>query len=334
MNTPPLISVIMPVYNGEKFLGESIKSILKQSLTNFEFLIINDGSTDNTESIISSFTDNRIITINQSENRGIVDALNTGIDAARGKYIARMDADDIAMEKRFERQYLFMQNHPLTAVCGTQALLINDQSEPIGELRTVTDNDDIGVNMIFNNSFIHSSTFFKTEILKEYKYSREYQCAEDFHLFMRILLDHQIANLPDFLCCYRDHNNSTTHTLNDKMQRSKYKTQEYLLKRLLKNKYRTAMGDILFAAGNYDFDSFKASEYGRLFNAIKQKNLECRFFNQDILAKVLYEKWYEINYHKANPKNALVFLLNPLTSGNRLRMKDAKKILKNGTTRK
>lgn len=333
MTTPPLISVVMPVYNGERFLIDAIKSILNQSLSNFEFLIIDDGSIDNTMSIINSFTDNRIRVIKQNENKGIVDALNKGIDAARGQYIARMDADDIALERRFEKQYSFMQSNPLTAVCGTQAFFIDDQSESIGELRTATNNDEISVNMIFNNSFIHSSTFFKSDILKEYKYSKEYQYAEDFHLFMRISLDHPVANLPDFLCCYRNHNNSTTNTLNDKMQRSKHKTQEYLLRRLLKNKYRTEMGDILFASGNYDFDSYKASEYGRLFTAIKRGNLECQFFNQDLLCKVLYEKWYEINIHKASPQNALLFLLSPLASGNYFILDDAKKIFRKGITK-
>ena len=108
----PLVSILMPVYNSEKYLREAIKSILNQTFTNFELIIINDGSTDNSLKIIKSFKDNRIKIIKNKGNLGLIKTLNKGIDLAQGKYIARMDADDIAMPKRLEKQIAFFNENP------------------------------------------------------------------------------------------------------------------------------------------------------------------------------------------------------------------------------
>ena len=116
----PVISVIMPVYNTkEKFLREAVESILNQTFTDFEFIIINDGSDSITEDIILSYKDLRIKYLKNEQNLGIVQSLNKAVKTAKGKYIARMDADDISMPHRLEKQYEFMENHPQCGVCGT-----------------------------------------------------------------------------------------------------------------------------------------------------------------------------------------------------------------------
>ena len=112
MNNLPLITVLMPVYNGEKYLQQAIESILKQTFTDFEFLIINDGSTDNSENIILSYDDSRIRYIKNEENLRLIRTLNKGIELAKGKYIARMDCDDISLPYRFEKQLKEFQNNP------------------------------------------------------------------------------------------------------------------------------------------------------------------------------------------------------------------------------
>ena len=119
--TSPRISVLMPAYNSEQYVAESIESILNQTFTDFEFIIINDGSTDNTAKIIDEYAkrDERIKFVNNSKNKGLIGVLNEGLNLARGEYIARMDSDDISLPTRFERQIAYMELHPKCGVLGT-----------------------------------------------------------------------------------------------------------------------------------------------------------------------------------------------------------------------
>lgn len=122
----PLVSVILPAFNAEMFLRESISSILNQSLKNIELIIINDGSTDSTEDIIKSFSDNRIVYLKNTINLGIIKTLNKGIDNAKGKYIARMDADDISMPNRLKRQIEVLENDESIDIVNIKAYILND----------------------------------------------------------------------------------------------------------------------------------------------------------------------------------------------------------------
>ena len=117
----PMISVVMPTFNGEKFIKEAIESILNQTFNDFEFIIVNDGSIDNTEKIIQSFSDKRIVYVKKEQNSGISDTLNLGISLAKGKYIARMDDDDISIPNRFERQLEVFASDLKIIVCGSVA---------------------------------------------------------------------------------------------------------------------------------------------------------------------------------------------------------------------
>ena len=119
----------MPVYNAERHLSESIKSILNQSFSEFEFLIINDGSSDGSREIIKSFNDSRIVLHDNNRNFGLTKSLNIGLNLAKGRYIARMDADDISYQNRLEKQYQFMENNPDIGFCGTWYKKIGDSSK-------------------------------------------------------------------------------------------------------------------------------------------------------------------------------------------------------------
>lgn len=130
----PEISVILPVYNAEKYIRNSIESILHQSFKDFELIIINDGSIDNSGAIISSFNDVRIHYYTNDTNLGLIKTLNKSINLSKGRYIARMDADDICMPNRFEKQVAFMESHPSVVLCGTWAKIIDDQGKSLVEL--------------------------------------------------------------------------------------------------------------------------------------------------------------------------------------------------------
>ena len=142
----------MSVYNGAKFLGEAIDSILAQTFTEFEFIIIDDASTDDSLKIINSYKDARIIVVKNTKNHGLTKSLNIGIAKAKGKYVARMDADDISMPKRLEKQFDFMEEHPEFAFCGSKAISINEEGQEVKYLPdTVCDKDIILAYIFFKN---------------------------------------------------------------------------------------------------------------------------------------------------------------------------------------
>jgi len=192
----------MSTHNGERYLKQSIESILNQSFRDFEFLIINDGSTDNTSEVLSRYAkqDDRIKIIDNTENIGLTKSLNKAIAEARGEYIARMDDDDISFTSRLEKQLKFMENNPAVVLCGSLALVINDKGEEINKKGLVVSYKDIKKKLLFNNQFIHSSLFFKKEIGL---YNESFERAQDYEFILRIASKHQVANLPEYLVKWR-----------------------------------------------------------------------------------------------------------------------------------
>lgn len=207
----PKVSVIMPVYNGEKYLRPAIESILQQTESDFEFIIIDDGSTDSTENIIKSFSDSRIRYI-RTNHSGIVIALNTGISKSSGLYVARMDADDISLPRRFEIQCQYLDQYKDIAICGTWADLINERGEVVSEMNFPP--KEIGVKDLFlHNPFIHSSVMIRRDVLISVGlYKKSFRHAEDYELWSRLLASHNGVNISEKLLQYRKHENQITVT--------------------------------------------------------------------------------------------------------------------------
>lgn len=203
----PLVSVLMPVYNGEKYLKEAIESILNQTYTNFEFIIINDGSTDKSEEIILSYTDTRINYISNSANIKLIKTLNVGLNAATGKYICRMDADDISLQNRIELQVDFMENHPKYVLAGTYVNTINELGQLQKTIEYYTQDEDLRFAMIHYCPFIHPSVILRSDILKKtnFHYLEDYIHAEDYHLWTILANEGKVANIPLYLLNYRVH---------------------------------------------------------------------------------------------------------------------------------
>ena len=207
MNSDPMISVVMPVYNGEKFLKEAIKSILNQTYKDFEFLIVYDESTDGTLSIIQEFQeqDARVVLIN-GDKEGISGALNKGIIEAKGKYIARMDADDISLPIRFEKQISHMQNLGLD-ICGGHSLLIDSDGKINGIGIMPRSHDLCGLAMMFRVPFPHPGVMIRKGFLTDYslEYGQStYQAAEDFDMWVRMFsAGAKFGNVDDIVVQYR-----------------------------------------------------------------------------------------------------------------------------------
>ena len=197
----PNISVVMSVFNGASYLHESIESILNQSYKNFEFIIINDGSTDETLEIIKSYKDSRIVLISR-KNKGLIDSLNEAISLAKGEYIARMDADDISYPTRLDEQYTFMEKNADIVVCGAWAKKFGTDN---GLSCTPVDDKNIREKFVITSPFIHPSVFIRKSSLRKecIKYDSNYIHAEDYKLWLELLRVGKCANIPKVLLRYR-----------------------------------------------------------------------------------------------------------------------------------
>ena len=209
----PKVSVVMPVYNGSKYLVEAIESILSQTFDDFEFLIIDDGSTDKSLEIIKSYEDPRIKVIQNPQNLGISASLNNGIYSAKGEYIARMDGDDISLPDRFQKQIKFLDSHPEVIIVGSYMNIIGSLFNQ--KLRYPLSHDDIVNSMLTSNPMGHPSVMFRRlEVtqLGGYRSMKEWNNgSEDYDLWLRMVgANYKLANLPECLMDYRIHANSLT----------------------------------------------------------------------------------------------------------------------------
>ncbi|SFD00614.1 glycosyltransferase family 2 protein [Flavobacterium phragmitis] len=233
-NNNPIVSVLMPVYNGEKYLKEAIDSVLKQTYNDFEFIIINDGSSDQTETIILSYNDSRIKYVKNKINLGLIKTLNCGIELARGKYIARMDADDIAMLDRFEKQINKFISHSEIQMVNCKCLLLNEKGDKYRKNRTnITVNyQAIKYISIFESMIVHPGIMIETSIMKQFKYRDEPNTAyvEDFELWNRLFANNiRCYTIEEPLIFYRINSESITNTKgHEQKERIKRITQSIL----------------------------------------------------------------------------------------------------------
>lgn len=208
-STSHRISVIMPAYNGEQYLQEAIQSILDQTEKNFEFVIINDGSTDNTWKMLKNNSDTRIRLFQNEKNIGLAGSLNKGLALARGMYITRMDADDIALPKRFEKQIAYLECHPEVGVLGSQMMITDAKGKVTGTYRVPQTHGAILWRLFFGNPMAHPTVMFRRTVLRENEgYDTTLGASQDKELWARLIHRTQFANLNENLLKYRKHQHS------------------------------------------------------------------------------------------------------------------------------
>jgi len=291
----PKVTVLLPVYNGEKYLHDAVKSILNQTFTDFEFLIINDGSTDNSIKIIKSFNDERIHLINNNKNLKLAKTLNKGIDLAQGKYIVRMDQDDISYSERLSKQVDFMEKHPEVGVCGSWVKLIGKNAGQIWDIPP-SNSDIIKCLLLFSSYIFHPTVIIRKNLLKKYNlyYNPAFLHAEDYDLWCRISEYSQISNLQEILLYYRIHSEKMSDIYNN----TQIQIADLIRKRQIKK---------LGIDPNYE--EFKIHKAISLWNFNSSKKFLMRIenwliklkdFNRKKLAypepafsQVLSKKWYD-----------------------------------------
>lgn len=202
LSTTPQISVVMGVYNGEKYLSRAISSVLEQTFTDFEFIIINDGSTDHSPEIIRNFNDPRIRLLEQ-ENKGLVASLNRGFEEARAPLIARIDADDICFKDRLEIQKSFMDNHPEVVVAGSAFELIDDREATLEIFNPMPDDIHIRRELFLRNPFGHGTIMMRKQAFETAGGYSDVGPVEDYDLWLRMAPLGKLGNLQSTLYKWR-----------------------------------------------------------------------------------------------------------------------------------
>jgi len=203
--TPPRVSVVMSVYNGERYLVQAIDSILNQTFADFEFIIINDGSTDGSADILRAYDDPRLRIIEQA-NVGLTRSLNRGIALAQGEYIARMDDDDISLPERLARQVAFLNTRPEIGVVGSACRIIDELNGREWVQRVPLSDEELSRALIRGNPVVHTSVMMRKSVLRAVGgYNEAYPYSQDYELWVRLATHTRLANLPEVLVVHRHH---------------------------------------------------------------------------------------------------------------------------------
>jgi len=293
----PSISVLMPVYNSEKYVAEAIESILNQTFQDFEFLIIDDGSTDKTGKIAKSYKDRRIKYFKNYSNLGVIKALNHGIRLSAGKYIARMDADDISLPNRLKIQYEYMENHRDIFVCGSLIKVFGDIKKYIWD--TPGENEVIKARMIFESSLAHSSTILRTSLFKEYgfKYDRLYKHVEDYWLWVKVSEKFKLANISRVLLHYRVHKDQIGQRYTIVQHDNSLKIRRYLLYKLgLHPSYRELQIHQKLSNWEAAKDIKELIDMNKWIKKLLTVNLSRKYYSPKILLEVMGERWAGMCY--------------------------------------
>lgn len=313
----PKVSVVLPVYNSSKYLSESISSILNQTYDDFEFLIIDDGSTDNSGDIVNTFKDKRILFYQNEQNLGLVTTLNKAIDLVDSEYILRLDADDIAIKNRIEKQIAFMDSDTDLVASGGYASIMSFDGKRLNKTWTYPlDDPRVKARLFWGNSIIHPTSIIRNSVIKdnEIKYSQNYPHAEDYHLWWQLVDKGKLANLPKVLINYRKHDNQITNKFKQEQQSSSGKIViDYLADKGLI--FNTEEKEIYSRIQQFNYH-FSKSELFRIQSILERILIFVYDFFPSIRKAInvlLSKKWFEVCYHCKHSDSLEIFFSSKLS---------------------
>lgn len=286
MNNSILITVILPTYNCEKYVKDAVNSILNQTYSNLEVIIIDDCSTDSTLQIIKSYQDSRIQLIEKEKNTGYTDSLNYGISIAKGKYIARMDGDDISLPRRFQKQIDFLESNPEVVICGTAIKIIGKDTIE----RHPSNHEDLQIKLCFSSIFHHPTVMMRAAVLKQNHYDKDFEPAEDYELWTRLAFVGKTANLEDVLLHYRIHSSQTSSVRKTLQDQNIFRCQMIMFNKFFIeqnftiNQIKTTLATNCVKSKEAILTSLK------LYNYVIELNSKINVFNQKALEQVFYNK--------------------------------------------
>lgn len=314
-----LISVIMSNYNTpEEYLREAIESILNQTYQNFEFIIVDDFSTDSSLKIIESYSDPRIKLLKNPQNIGLTKSLNRALAVSKGEFIARMDADDICSLTRFEKQVEYMKNHPEIIVCGSQLEIFGNGAYKFSNKFPKTfipEKELFQINLLFGNhiNIPNNVAMFRHQVMLDnnLKYNEKYPCAQDFRMWVDCSRKGECQNINDVLVKYRIHDKAISSDKKDlQLDCAKSIMAEQLswLKLELPEDWETVHWGLLTGRKTFDL------RYKNWMKTIIKHNKKYKVFNHKKLKNTLWDKWTEIVYFEfAKTKSIKAILSLPLS---------------------
>ena len=294
----PEVSIIMPAYNAGKFIRASIQSILDQSYTNFELIISDDNSTDDTLEIAESFGDSRIRIIRNSSLGGIVINRNRALEHAHGDFIAPFDADDIAHPEKFSRQIAFMHKNPHIGLLGTWAKLIDQDGQPMRtRWKLNATSKRIPPILLFRNYFVHSSLLIRRNAWPSGRYREDHELVEDYDMVLDVAEHHAVWNYPSYLTHYRIHSGSATQQIHAPLQQY----DKLIFNRLMNQlQIDTSEEDFLLWYGLKRNEQPLVEEplhkTAAFLDRIYQQNREINRYQTMILARELFNRWLKSVY--------------------------------------
>ncbi|MCZ4221807.1 glycosyltransferase [Pedobacter sp. SJ11] len=301
------MTVLLPVYNGEPYLKVAIESILVQTFKNFELLIVNDGSTDQTEKIVKSFNDNRIVYIKKDTNQGIVASLNEGFKLAKGEFIARMDADDISLPTRLQQQYDFLKQNPEIAILGSHFQIVNAAGYGTDCYLMPLKHEALKVMLFFGSPFAHPTVMMRKDEFVKHNlwYREEFKHVEDYDLWSRALLILKGANYDEVLLNYRISNQQIA----SRFSKIQQQTDEKIKKRLLGMfPLTSAQIDLLYIFFQNGVSLNQVNHFEEICSMLQKLSIinnEIKILNSEVFEQEIAKKTDIILNVYANAKNKL-----------------------------
>lgn len=293
----PKVSVLMPVYNGEKYITQAIDSILSQSFHDFELLVINDGSTDRSAEIIGSYNDKRLHYIANPTNLGLAGARNRAIEVSCGEYLAWLDCDDISLPDRLMEQVALLDAHPKIGLCGTWVRTMGLTPEHIW--RYPADPGVIRGRMLFDDPIATSSAMMRRSCLAaaELHFNPHFPPAEDYDLWERISRINEVCNIPKVLTLYRIHPNQTSTIKHEQQQKAVWTIQLQLLQQLQIDPSTKDQALHLDIGASWHFkpDNERLDATEAWLIKLADANIKSQVFPIDSLKRVLAERWFFAN---------------------------------------
>ena len=279
------ISVLMPVYNAEKYLKGAIDSILSQTYSDFEFVIIDDCSSDSSVSIIESYSDERIVFSKNEQNSGVAVTLNRGLKLCHGEYIARMDSDDISRPDRFEKQLAFLQAHPDVAVatCGVRTFCGDKTISESGW--TSIDPEKIKKDLFFSCALAHPTVMMRREVINTLGgYAPDYNGLEDYELWCRVIEKHKIASVGEVLFEYRVHEGQVSKKPSESVKNAQKELKKRQLEQIGAELSENELSAFLsFATGDFRCTDEELDGLHKAFCKISEANRKKLFYDADLL---------------------------------------------------
>ena len=310
MNTAPEISVIMSVYNGEAYLEEAIESVCRQTFKNWELIIINDCSTDKTAEILSGYAlkDSRIKVHTNEINLKLPTSLNKAVSMAKGKYIARMDADDICLPERLEKQYKFMEDNKDVSLSSCRFMTLKNGVVSSGGCGGRCDNESVRALLFVTNPILHPGVIAKAESMKNLKYDQSLTCTEDLEMWVRFAKNNlKMEIMSEYLMIYRLHDKQITGTTLERQHKEVLKIEKDYFSQFSNGLCKEY--EEFYINGIYFRDNADVKSFCDFYKWLRKENKKTKFFRRNALNYAMFEILAEYKRNGLSKKDLVKAML-------------------------